>query len=331
VLDHKQGQFYDVLDRELLQLTNAELHMGHNGKAVVTGALGFTGRRIAHRLLQQGTMVTTLTRRTPRESPFGSAVEFRPLCFDREHDLVATLQGADTLYNTYWVRFEHGATTFDRAIRNTQALLTAAKRAGVRRVVHVSITNPSRDSHLPYFRGKAVLEDAVVNSGLSFAILRPTVVFGDGDILINNIAWFLRHLPVFVVPGSGSYRVQPVYVEDLAAIAVDAGATSSNVVIDAVGPEVFSFTDLVREIRTAIKSRAALLHLHPNLALFAARALGVFVQDVVLTKDEIGGLMAELLVSSEPPTGATRFGQWTRDHAGTLGVRYASELQRHYR
>ena len=88
--------------------------------------------------------------------------------------------------------------------------------------MHISITNPSLDSPLPYFRGKAILEKEIRASGISHAIVRPTVLFGKEDILINNITYLLRRLPVFAIPGSGDYRLQPIYVEDLAEIAVEA-------------------------------------------------------------------------------------------------------------
>ena len=114
-----------------------------------------------------------------------------------------------TLYNTYWVRFRHGETDFDQAIAQSRALFDVARRVGVTRIVHVSITNPSLACDLPYFRGKAQTEQALAETGVSFGIVRPTVVFGPGDVLINNIAWLLRHLPVFAIVGDGEYRVRP--------------------------------------------------------------------------------------------------------------------------
>ena len=82
--------------------------------------------------------------------------------------------------------------------------------------------------------------------GVPYAIIRPTLVFGDGDLLLNNMAWALRRFPVFPVCGSGDYPVQPVYAEDLAAQAVEAGSQSENSVADAAGPDTFSFEALLR-------------------------------------------------------------------------------------
>ena len=119
-----------------------------------------------------------------------------PFHFDEPHRLRDVLRGVTGLINTYWVRFDHPLFTHEQAVANTKVLFSAAREAGVRRIVHVSITNPDRTSDLPYFRGKAELESALQSSGVSYCILRPTVLFGKEDVLVNNIAWALRHLPV---------------------------------------------------------------------------------------------------------------------------------------
>jgi NADH dehydrogenase len=297
---------------------------------VVTGAFSYTGKYITQRLLSMGKRVRTLTGHPNRQNPFGEQVTVSPFNFDDPAELTKSLRGATTLYNTYWVRFSHGRVTFDEAVENTKALVKAAGEAGVRRIVHVSITNASEDSPLPYFRGKGLLENAIIHSGLSYAIIRPTVIFGAEDILINNIAWLLRRFPVFAVPGSGDYRVQPVFVEDVAEIAVNAAHRNEDAIVDAVGPDTYTFDELVRLIADKIRSKARIVHLSPALALFLSRMAGYLVKDVMLTRDEVEGLMANLLVSDGPPTGQTRLGDWLDENADGVGARYASELSRHY-
>jgi NADH dehydrogenase len=297
---------------------------------VVTGAFGYTGKYIARRLLDLGETVMTLTGNPDRPNEFGASVKAVPFRFAEPEAMAASLCGARVLYNTYWVRFDRRDATHERAVKNTIALIRAAQMAGVQRIVHISITNPSLDSPLPYFRGKALLEEEVQRSKISYAIVRPTVIFGREDILINNIAYLLRKLPAFVVPGSGQYRLQPVYVEDVARIAVEAGGVRENMIVDAVGPETFRFAQLLRLIADTLRSRAWLLNGPPWLALFAARVLGLALSDVVLTRDELTGLMAGLLVSDRSPTGLTRFSDWISANSATLGQRYASEIGRHY-
>lgn len=278
-----------------------------------------------------GERVRTLTGHPSRPDPLQGQIEVMPFAFDRPPELVRSLRGASTLYNTYWVRFEYGSVTFEKAIRNTLALFAAATEAGVRRVVHVSIRGASAASPLPYFRGKALLEEALKGSGLGYAILRPTVIFGREDILVNNIARILRRFPAFAVPGDGRYRVQPVYVDDVAGIAVDAAHQSINLVTDAAGPETYAYEDLVRLIAGVVGRRPRIVHVRPALALLASKMFGALLGDVLLTRDEIIGLMAGLLVSAGPPTGPTRLSRWLGENEATLGRRYASELERHYR
>ena len=297
---------------------------------VVTGAFSYTGRHIAETLLGRGQHVRTLTRRPPDPShPLAGRVEEAPLAFDES--LVESLRGADTLYNTYWVRFERGASTFDRAAENTRRLIEAAARAGVRRVVHVSVANPDLDSPFPYFRGKARTEEALRSAGISHAIVRPTLVFGEEDILLNNIAWGLRHVPVFLVPGTGSYQVQPVSVRDTARICVEAGAREDDVTLDAAGPDRWTYEELVRLVGRAVGARVWIRRCPTAVAVAGARLAGALLRDVVVTRDELGALQAGLLVSNGEPLGTERLEPWLTANAESLGRGYTSELARNFR
>ncbi len=298
---------------------------------VITGAFSYTGKYITRRLLAMGKTVRTLTGHPDNPNPFGEQVRVFPFNFDKPEELVMSLQGATTLYNTYWIRFSHGLVTFDRAVKNTKILIKAAQEAGVQRIVHVSITNPAKTSRLPYFRGKAILEQAIIDSGLSYAIIRPTVIFGAADILINNIAWLLRHFPVFPIFGSGEYCLQPIYVEDMADLVINAGQQEGNLVLDAAGPDIFTFEELVRLIADKLHQRVMIIHANPGLAFYAAKLVEPVVGDVLITRDEIAGLMANLLISQKPPTGHTHLGNWLEQNVDSVGKKYASELNRHYR
>jgi uncharacterized protein YbjT (DUF2867 family) len=299
--------------------------------SVVTGAFSYTGRAIAERLLASGETVRTLTRRDAPGDPLADRIETAPLQFADAAALADSLRGARVLYNTYWIRFERGASTFARAVENTRTLFRAAARAGVERVVHVSVTNASEDSPFPYFRGKAALERELAASGLSHAIVRPTLVFGPEDILVNNIAWILRRAPLFLVPGDGRYRVQPVSVGDTAAICVAAADTVRGQTLDAAGPDTFTFEELVRLIAGAVGVPPRIVHASPGVALALSSLVGRARRDVLLTREELGGLMASLLVSDEPPRGRERFGDWVREEGDRLGRRYVSELARNFR
>jgi uncharacterized protein YbjT (DUF2867 family) len=298
---------------------------------IVTGAFGYTGRYITRKLLALGRAVRTLTGHPERQVDFKSNIEVKPLQFDHPAELAENLSGASTLYNTYWVRFPRDGVTYEKAVENTRVLIVAAREAGIKRIVHLSISHPSPDSRLGYFRGKAEIERMIIDSGLGYAILRPTVIFGVEDVLINNIAWLLRHFPVFAIPWPGDYQLQPVYVVDVAEMAVTAGMEDGNKVIDAVGPEIYTFKELVQLIADRVGSGARIVRLLPCMTLLLSQLVGKVVHDVVLTQDEMEGLMAGLLISRNEPTGRTRLSDWSSRHAHLLGRRYASELNRHFR
>ena len=294
---------------------------------LVTGAFGFSGRHIAGLLLERGDEVTTLTNHADRPDPFGGRVLARPLDFRHPASLAESLDGADTLYNTYWMRLERGGVTFADAVANSRVLFGAAREAGVRRIVHISIANAERATELPYYRGKLEVESALRDSGVSHAILRPAVLVGDQPMLVNSIAWMLRHLPAFGIPGSGRYGFQPIHVDDLARLALDLGDREDDVAVDAAGPERFTFSEFVSALKRATGSRAIVLRVPPPMALLAGGALGLLVRDTVLTRDELNGLTADLLASDQPPLGTTRVSDWLADAGSWLGRTWLPEVR----
>jgi NADH dehydrogenase len=296
--------------------------------AIVTGAFSYTGSYITRLLTSRGYRIRTLTGHPSRPNPFGEAVEAVPFNFDNPDALARNLVGAEVVFNTYWIRFPTGDMTFERAVRNVQELVNAAVRAGVPRIVHISITGASADSSLPYFRGKGILEDFLMNSGLTYAIVRPALMFGGDDILINNIAWLLRRFPIFTIPGDGKYRVQPVLVDELAELAVNAAQGRENVILDAAGPEIFTFNELVALIARTIHSRARIVHVSPDIQLLLAWIVGKLTGDVTLTRDEVRGLCADLLLSHSAPTAPTRLSEWLTRNADQIGKAYLSEVAR---
>jgi uncharacterized protein YbjT (DUF2867 family) len=281
----------------------------------VTGATSFTGRFIARRLTEAGYEVRNLGR----------------LDLTDPDRMAAALDGTDTLYNTFWIRFERGPITYPWAIDRSRQLFDAARRAGVRRIVHISVINASHDAPTAYFRAKAEVEDALRASGVGHAIVRPTVTFGPGDILVNNLAWTLRRMPAFGIPGDGRYPIQPVHVEDVAEVAVRAGGLAEDVTLDAGGPDILAFDEFVALVRHAIGSRALVVHLPVAASLAAARLIGLVVRDVVLTRHEVTELRQRLMFSAQPPSGTIRLPDWLTANADTLGRRWANELDRHYR
>lgn len=300
-----------------------------DGFDVVTGAFSYSGRAIADELSRRGRRVRTLTGHPERQSG-DSGVEVRPLDFRDTGRLVAGLEGATTLYNTYWVRFPHGSLTHDVAVENSRTLFQAARRAGVQRIVHISITHPSADSPYSYFRGKAQVEAHLAESGVRFAILRPATLFGGDGVLINNIAWLLRRLPVFAVGGRGDYRVRPVHIADLARLAIEAEG-DSDTVIDAVGPERPTFLELVDSIRKVTRTRTPILRVPGRALPILAGGLNLVMRDILLTTDEYRAMAEGLADTDGPATGQILLSTWLQENGDQLGLRYANEIDRHYR
>lgn len=302
--------------------------MSRSNIHAVTGGFGFSGRYIVRQLLEKGKKVLVLTNSPARENPFQGRVEVSPYHFDRPEKLVGALQGVSVLYNTYWVRFNHRRFTHHGAVENTRSLFQAARTAGVRHIVHTSITNPALDSPFEYFHGKARLEAELVESGMEHTILRPAVIFGREDILINNIAWTLRNFPIFAIAGDGAYHIRPIFVEDFARLAVSCGLSGKKGILDAVGPENYEYRELVAAIAGALGLKRRIIHLPSPLVYIAARLIGLVQGDIFLTWEEIGALTANLLDSDAPSAGTTGLGPWLKENSEWLGRRYHSELRR---
>jgi uncharacterized protein YbjT (DUF2867 family) len=297
---------------------------------VVTGAFSYSGAAITSELQAAGRRVRTLTGH-PDRAPTDSEVDIRPLNFDDPAELTRSMRGAHTLYNTYWVRFAHGQVDHDAAVANSRTLFEAAATAGIQRIVHVSITHPSLGSPFPYFRGKAQVEQILAECGVSYAIVRPAILFGGDGVLINNIAWLLRRIPVFAVGGRGEYRIRGIHVEDLARLCVELGTRSDDVTLDAVGPESVTFRQLVDTVRAAVGSHAVVLPVPGSVLTGLSSALSLMLRDTLLTRDEYQAMAIGLADSDAPATGEISLTDWIAKHGPELGRRYANELDRHFR
>ena len=303
--------------------------MDQDGIHAVTGAFGFSGKYITRLLLKENKEVITLTNSTQRKNEFGDRIKVSPYHFDQPEKLVEALKGVSVLYNTYWVRFNHSTFQHSEAVRNTQILFEAAQKAGVQRIVHTSITNPDENSPLEYFSGKGILENALIRSGTGYSILRPAVLFGDEDILINNIAWMIRKFPVFGTFGDGSYKLQPIFVEDYAALAVRHGKETTNCIVDAIGPETYTYRQMIKTISMIILGKERRVFSMPDEpGYWVSKIVGWLTGDNLVTREEIKGLKANLLCTGSASTGSVKLSEWIREHKDTIGKKYANELKR---
>lgn len=296
----------------------------------VTGAFNFTGRYIAKALLRSGEKVQTLTNH-PERDPFAGAIPSFPLDFTKPEKLVQLFQGTKILFNTYWVRYQHGAISHQLAVDNIKILVDCAMKAGVKRLVHISVTNPSLETNLPYFKGKAEAEELIKQTGISYAIIRPSLIFGLEDVLINNIAWLIRHFLLFPVFNKGEAWIQPIFAEDNAKIAVEAGYRSENLTWDSVGPERYPFAEIVRMLAKVLDRKIWTPKVPNNLTLTLSQIIGFLQKDQLLTRDEMIGLLENRLISNDAPRGTTLFSKWIQENSGSLGTKYLNDFNRYYR
>jgi uncharacterized protein YbjT (DUF2867 family) len=299
-------------------------------KDVVVGGIGFTGKYIVRRLLAERRRVTVLTGHPNRRNEFGRKISILPFNFDNYESLVKSLKGTRCLFNTYWVRFNYRNASFEEATKNSKLIIDACVDAKVERLVHISVINPSQNYHYEYFRKKKEVEDYIRKSGLSYAILRPALLFGDEEILMNNMAWLMRRYGVFFIFGSGKYKVTPVFVDDVAKEAVRQSKSKRNVIEDAVGPETYEFEKLIRMIADTIDTPVKIYHLNRILIPAASSFLSFSTKDIVVTPEEMRVVSDDTLHSTSKPTGSTRFSEWLRSHRNTFGREYHSEIERHF-
>jgi len=297
-------------------------------KVVITGALSYSGKYIAEKLINQGHEVKTITHSVNKPNPFGEKLKVELFHFDKPEKLLDSLQGSDILVNTYWVRFNHSQFNHSEAVANTKVMIEQAKKAGVKKFVHVSITNPSLSSDLEYFRGKAELEDYLIRSGLNYSIVRPAVLFGKNDILINNISWTIKHLPVAGVFGKGDYRLQPIHIDDFSDIIVEESLSGENKIVNAIGLETFTYNELITKLMEIFNLHKPLVHVSPRTGYYFGKVISFLKNDVTITREEIKGLMDNLLYVDDVPKGKIKLTEWARENKDTLGKNYASELSR---
>ena len=294
---------------------------------MVTGAFSFTGRYVAKRLLADGEEVRTMTRFPQSASPFSQEVRAVPYDYDSLDSLTEALAGCNRLINTYWRRQPEGALGYDRVVQQSKNLFAAAKAAGVERIVHISINDP-HGKDFPYFRAKCRTERALRECGVSAIVVRPQLVFGDGELLINNLAWTLRKSRWAPVPGDGRYLMQPIHADDYADLIVAVARTEQRGVVDGVGPDVLTYDDMVRLVGEAIGRSPRIIHVHPRIFARAARVVSRFFTEPTVLKYEVYGCLVENGVVPRQPQGSRRLVDWLRERKDSLGRRYADQDHR---
>lgn len=262
-------------------------------RVLVTGASGFIGRRLVARLRDAGHAVTALVRAPAAyAAPEGVAVVAGDVT-----DAAAVARAAAGCAAIVHLANATGARDLARAravnVGGTEHVLAAARAAGDCRVVFTSSVSAMRARLGPYGRSKREAEACVRAAGVPFVILRPSLVYGGGELgLVATLAAHLRGLPVLPVIGNGRIALDPVHLDDVCAVLEDC-LTRADVLgrtYDLLGPEQLSFDDFVRRLAAVLGVRPRLVHLPGPLALAAARLLGAVMARPPLTVDQVLGL-----------------------------------------
>ncbi len=235
----------------------------------VTGGTGFVGRALVRHLIEAGHEVRVLLRpggQNPR-LPKGVPVEVALTALDDPRGLRAALAGVDAVYHLAggeWFGVQADLAQVD--VRGTQALAEAAAEMKVQRVIYLSHLGAEPASAYPVLRAKGLAEAVLRRSGVPYTILRSALAFGPGDGFTTGLALLLHAQPgFFLLPGDGRVRLQPLWVEDLAAalaLTVEMEEWSGRT-LEIGGPEQLTLREIVQTVAQVLGLRRWLIPLPP--------------------------------------------------------------------
>ena len=281
-----------------------------NAKTVaLAGGSGFIGRAIARRLVAGGGIKVRVLSREPDKAraqldlPGG---EFVRADIAKPASLKDALPGADTIvdaiqFDGYPVEDPRRGLTFELIdYGGAVALIDAAKQAGVRQFIYISGAAADENSTHPGFRAKGRAERAIRESGLTYTIFRPSLVYGPEDKVVNGLARALRFAPLFGVPGTGRQKVQPVLVDDLAAcVMLAVSGRGRNGTYDVGGPDLMTFDAMMEIIMDASGHRRPLFHIPESIM----RGIGGLLEKLpnpILSRDAVTFVTADNACNIKP-------------------------------
>jgi uncharacterized protein YbjT (DUF2867 family) len=274
----------------------------------LAGGSGFIGRAIARRLVAGGIHVRVLTRNpeSARARLNLPGVEFVSADIGNPASLLQALGEANAIvdaiqFDGYPVENPRRGLTFERVdYGGVLALVDAAKQSGVDRFIYISGAAADEKSAHPGFRAKGRAERAIRESGLTYTIFRPSLIYGPEDKVVNGLARALRFAPIFGVPGTGRQKVQPVLVDDLAAcVTLALSGRGHNRTYEIGGPELMTFDEMMRVIMDASRHRRPLFHI-PEGAMRAAGAVLEKLPTPLLSRDAVTFVTADNACDIKP-------------------------------
>lgn len=256
---------------------------------LVTGGSGFIGRRVVARLAEAGRPVRVLAR-GQRQADLPQGVERLPGNVATGEGLAEAMEGVERVVHLVAIIRETRGQTFDGVIRGgTERVVEAARAAAVKKLVHVSAIGARDDPTYPYLHAKWRAEQAVMGSGLNYTILRPSIVFGEGDEFINALAALVRGNPLVPIAGEGKTRFQPIWVEDVVTciVACLEDGSHDGEVVEIGGPEHLTYKEMVDAVQEALGRRRPKLHIPLALMKPLARAMEAVLPRPPVTVEQL--------------------------------------------
>jgi uncharacterized protein YbjT (DUF2867 family) len=269
----------------------------------VFGGTGFLGRRIVSHVRDKGFSVRIASRRPKRSS--GDDPELRSIAADiRERQSIATaVEGAFGVVNAVGLYVERGTETFHAVhVVAAERVAEEARKAGVKRLVHISGIGADAHSSSPYIRARGQGEQAVRAAFASVEVIRSAVMFGPDDAFLNTLIQLLRRLPVYPMFGRGETRLQPADVEDVGeAVARLMQRTGTEAItVECGGPRVYSYDELLRTIARAANVRRILVPV-PFAAWHALAGVAEMLPGAPITRNQVELMQIDTVVSADVP------------------------------
>ena len=246
-------------------------------KVFLTGATGFVGRYMLGRLLAEGHTVRALVRDPQKAGKLSQAgLELVRGDVVEGTGLEEGMQGCDAVIHLVGIIVEKGGNTFERVHHlGTRNVVRAARSIGIGRFIQMSALGVRADAQTEYQDTKWKGEEQVRCSGIPYCILRPSLIFGEGDGFVTQMMETMRSAPLFrPVPGDGKPKFRPIFVEDVSACFVRAltAEAATNQTIELGGADELTLNDVLAEIARCAGVRKPAIHI-PMPLMFAGAAL----------------------------------------------------------
>lgn len=256
-------------------------------KICVTGAFGFVGSHLVKNLLEQNHTVRVLAHSQRDISMWHKPVEICNGSVENIESLHSICQDIDILYHLVGIIAETKTKTFSKTVVvGTQNIITAAKKQKVKKIIYLSALGTGCDAKSKYHQTKFSAEQAVLESEIPYLIFRPSVLYGQGDGFMSMLVRMIRYSPFLPVIGSGRYKMQPLYIDDLITMMTDIKAVE-NEIIEVGGPESLEYLEILHILKKQLSKKRLNFFIPTMLMKNIASVLGKIMNPAPVTKDQI--------------------------------------------